>query len=336
MADFGALFQSLAKTTSAQGAIPAIRAPGMLHVWIGKDEAALPVLIVESALDCPVPTAVVLRNLRFDPQLECSIDEKPQGERRSIRASVIRLTTLEPELHAYFLRTTSALFSEFGSQPRLSELARAIDRLVEMFRALALPPTSSLQGLWAELLILRQAPSTEYAVRAWHTTRRSLFDFDCGEYSVEIKSSTSGIRRHHFRLAQLQPRSRHEVYVVSILLVPSQSGPSISGLWEEIDAKLAKSPHLCARLAEVIAQSAGVDWQHAKDVRFDDAAALRSALVFNADSIPKVGNDAGPEVTEIEFVSDLSGCTSLTTAELEDGQRLVSSLLSARFSRHQA
>ncbi len=139
----------------------------MSNVWIGKDEAALPVLIVESALDCPVPSAVVLRNLRFDPQLECQIDEKPHGKRRSIRASVVRLTTFEPELHAYFLRTTSALFTDFGLQPRLSELARAIDRLAEMFRALTLPPTTSLQGLWAELLILRQAPSPEYAAQAW-------------------------------------------------------------------------------------------------------------------------------------------------------------------------
>jgi len=120
-----------------------------------------------------------------------------------------------------------------------------------------------------------------------------------------------------------------------MLLTPSQSGPSISDLWKDIDAKLAERPQLCARLAEVIAQSAGVDWQHAKDIRFDDAAALRSTLIFNAESIPKVGNDAGPELTEIEFVSDLSGCTPIAPAEFEDDRGLMSPLFSSRLGpRH--
>ena len=335
MTDLGALFQSLAKATSNQGAIPVRRAPQMPHVWVGKDETALPMLIVEAALDGSTPSPVVLRNLRFDPQLDCSIDEKPHGERRSVHASVIRVTTPEPELHAYFFRTVSALFSELGPQPRVSELARAIDRLAEMFRALALPPKTSLQGLWAELFVIRQAPSTEYAVRAWHTTRRSLFDFSGGGHAVEIKSSTSGIRKHHFRLAQLLPPSGRDVYVVSVLLTPSQSGSSIPDLWKDIDAKLISYPQLSSRLAEVIAQSAGVDWQHAKDVRFDDASALRSIIVFKAESIPRVGDDAGPEVTEIEFVSDLSACAPLGSVILEDDGELVSALFRGRVSpRH--
>ena len=335
MTDFSALFQSLAEDTNSHGAIPVRRAPKMPHVWIGKDDTALPVLIVETTLDGPIPSVVVLRNLRFDPRLACLIDEKPYGERRSVQASVIRITTFDPELHAYFFRTVSALFTELGPRPRVSELARAIDRLAEMFRALALPPTTSLQGLWAELLMIRQAPSTEYAVRAWHATRRSLFDFDGGGHAVEIKSSTSGIRKHHFRLAQLQPRPGHDVYVVSVLLKPSQSGSSIPDLWKNIDAKLTASPQLSSRLAEVIAQSAGVDWQHAKDVRFDDVSALRSILIFKAESIPRVGDSAGPEVTEIEFVSDLSACVPLGSATLEDDDGLVSALFRDRVNpRH--
>jgi hypothetical protein len=176
----------------------------------------------------------------------------------------------------------------------------------------------------------------EYAVRAWHTTRRSLFDFDGGGHAVEIKSSTSGIRKHHFRLAQLQPPSGHEVYVISILLTASQSGSSIPDLWKDIDAKLTSSPQLSARLAEVIAQSAGIDWQHAKDIRFDDASALRSALIFKAASIPRVGDGAGPEVTEIEFVSDLSGCDPVELTTFKDDQGLVSALFGNRIIRHSA
>jgi hypothetical protein len=311
MSDFVELFQSLSLVASRPGIIPARRAPSSAHVWIGCDEKSLPTLIVEAELDEPIPPPIVLRNLRFDPWVECSIEERPGAAVRVVKASVIRLTEDEPDLHVYFLRSVSALLAQLAPRPRVSDLARAIDRLIEVFRSLGQPPAASLQGLWAELLLIRHAAVPASAVQAWHTTRRSLFDFDSGPQAVEVKSSTAAIRRHRFKLAQLQAPQGRRVYVVSVLLVPSTLGRSIQDLWQAIEEHLEDQPGLRTRLAEVIAQSIGVDWRHASDTCFDELAARQSIAVFDAGRLPRVGEQAGPEISDIEFTADLSGCAQI-------------------------
>lgn len=332
MPDFSSLFGSLEPAARSQDAIPACQPPNMPHVWLGKDAGGLPLVIVKATPETPMPSALVLRNFRFDPYVECVIEERPLRRRHKIQASVIRLTTPEPELRLYFLHTISVLLVSLPSPARVTDVAHAIGRLAEIFKALALPSATSLQGLWAEMLLLRHAKSIDYAVRAWHPTRRSLFDFDSSEIALDVKSSVSGIRKHRFKLAQLRPPSRRAVYIFSVLLTQSHSAPSIPDLWHAIERRLVKQPQLLARVAEVIAQSAGADWIHAKDVRFEESSALRSLLVFNADVVPRVQDPSTPDVTDIEFVSDLSGASSLSGSEIAHAQGLLKALLPGHFA----
>jgi hypothetical protein len=327
MVDLLELFQTIRPSTGEGDALPARRVPSFPQVWLGKGEANLPIVIVENASDGPLPTSLVLRNLRFDPSLECKIKETDSRRHLVIRAAVIRLTSQEPELVEYFLRTIGLLLAETAQPLGTAELGRAIDRLAEIFRALSFPSPTSLQGLWAEMLLIRNANSVSYAVQVWHPTRRSLFDFEVGNEALEVKSTTTGIRRHHFKLAQIDPPAQRRIHIVSIMLTPTQSGPSIPDLWRDIERKLTRNPQLQSRLAEVIGQSAGADWKHAHGIRFDDDSARRSILVFAANVIPRPGYATSPEVSEIEFVSDLSSTPSLDLAALANPEGLLAAFL---------
>lgn len=312
MLDFLSGFDSISSNKGKTDTIAAVRIAGRRNSWIGKDDRDLPVVILECATTTKLPSPVVLRNLRFDPSISCQIVEHPSRKRRKLVAAVLRLTTDEIALQTYFLRTVSALFDELAEDATLLEFAQAIDRLAEIFRSLALPPASSLQGLWAELLLVKHARNVEYAVRSWHPTRRSLFDFDAGAEAVEVKSSTTGIRKHHFKLSQLRPPASKRIYVVSLLLTPDLGGASIPELWAYVQEKLASQPQLLSRAAEIIAVSAGTDWKHAQDARFDERAALQSLIVYDAAHIPQVVDPENPDITDIEFTCDISSTEPLT------------------------
>ncbi len=294
-------------------------------IWVARDNDGMPIIIVECTYHGTIPPAVVLRNLRFDPILDCTIAERTRKP-RTVHAAAVRLTAEDQELHAYFLRAMDGVVGQLSPFPSIADLARSVERVVEVFRSLSLPGSRSLQGLWAELFLISSAPSVESAVRAWHRSRRSLFDFDAGAQAIEVKSSSTGLRKHHFKLAQLQPPQERNVFVASIMLRDNPRGASIVDLWNAIEGRLSGGSELRMRLSEVIAQSIGHDWQHADDGRFDAEYARTSLAFFDARDLPRVGADAGPEISDIEFSADLSGATPLPNSTIVQNGGLLADL----------
>jgi len=323
--DFISIFQSVAPAKKAD-TISACRLPGNPPIWVGKDVAGMPVLVVQPGYGPELPPAIVLRNMRFDPRIECSIQEG-LATRLVLDASLIRLTAEDVALHNYFLRAVAALLSTLTDAPTVQELSSAISKLAEIFRALSLPATSTLQGLWAELLVVCNARDVHLAAQAWHPTRRSLFDFDVGNEAVDVKSSITGIRKHHFKLAQLQPPSSKRIVVMSLLLTPSSSASSINDLWERIQSRLSERPELVSRLAQVIANAVGTDWRHAHATQFDEASALSSLAVYAATEIPQPQDPDNPNVTDVEFSSDLSSLSTSPLPAIAAGNKLLTALL---------
>lgn len=305
--------------------MPVRKARKPSDIWVARSYEDTPVIIVECSYSGTLPPGVVLRNLRFEPVVDCRIAAR-NAKPRTVQAAMVRLTTEERDLHDYFLRAMEGVVTELPRMPAVGDLARSVDRVVEVFRCLTLPGSRSLQGLWAELFVIRQARDMRSAVQSWHTTNRSLFDFDSGAQAIEVKSASTGLRKHRFKLAQLQPPFGRMVYVASILLRESPTGGSVSDLWRYIEKRLRDAPALRSRLTEVIAQSIGQDWQHADSMRFDEAHAASTLAFFDARSLPRVGADAGPEISDIEFSADLSAATAMTSAAIGDAGGLVAAL----------
>ena len=306
----------------------AVKALGVdSRVWMGKDQHSRPVVLVEARRDADRVSGIVLRNLSFQPWASCRITEVG-GSSRDINASVIRCTAPERELHEHFMRAFSPSCEGLGSEPTVSEVALLVERLAEVFQALAEPSSDSVQGLWAELLLISKASDIELATESWQPRRRSLVDFQSGDTGIEVKSCLGDIRQHRFKLAQLQPPEGSVRLIFSVMLTSRPTGASIPDLWNTIEERLRDRPGLRDRVAVRIAQTLGDDWRRAHSRRFDIDAVLASLLVFNALAVPRVGEDADPTITDVEFTVDLSGCQSIPITQLSARGPLLESLLS--------
>ncbi len=294
-------------------------------VWMGKDEQSRPVVLIEARQDLDRSSGIVLRNLSFEPWASCRITEVG-GSSREINACVIRCTAPEKELHEHFMRAFSPSCEGLGSQPTVSEVALVVEKLIEVFQALTEPPGDSVQGLWAELLLISNARDIELATESWQPRARSLVDFQSGRTGIEVKSCLGNIRQHRFKLAQLQPPEGSVRLIFSVMLTSRPTGASIPDLWNTIEERLRDRPGLRDRVAVRIAQTLGDDWRRAHSRRFDVATAIGSIVVLRADQIPRVGEDAEPGISDIEFAVDLSAVPPASRRELAQGDALLSSL----------
>ena len=98
---------------------------------------------------------------------------------------------------------------------------QTVDKFIELFKAIKEPPKKSIQGLWSELFLIEQSANPEKIISAWHSIPEEKFDFSFDKLRIEVKSSVTESRTHHFSLAQLNPVDNTEIIIASILLYTS-------------------------------------------------------------------------------------------------------------------
>lgn len=120
--------------------------------------------------------------------------------------------------------------------------------LVELIRTWAdvLGPLSPISeskvlGLWGELVALRQSENVSQMLAGWHVRADSKYDFDLGSGIVlEVKTTVSGKRRHHFSDNQINSSTPIGLQVCSILTMRTDLGQSVNELVESILASLSE------------------------------------------------------------------------------------------------
>jgi hypothetical protein len=227
-------------------------------------------------------------------------------------------------LTQYFFRVVGALLT--GVAPDEGAVDVALDAIVNLFRSLQRPAQRTVQGLWGELAMIAWAHDPTTALASWHSSPRALHDFASGDERLEVKSSTTGLREHRFRLEQLTHGSL--IVVASLLLVPVDDGLSIVDLIQKIALRVGDEGSK-GRLEVIVGQSLGADWRDANSVRFDDRAAHDSLRLYRADGVPRVEEPLSAHVKDVSFTADLSAAP-----ELERGHAAeISAIMSAFFKK---
>jgi hypothetical protein len=284
----------------------------MQGVWVAKDAAALPQLLIAPGTNKPGAAKLVLRHIEIEPQCVCSVQKQGDVVER-LECIRVRCLTAEPELQDFFFRTHGALLESLGSQRVASTTLDALETVAELFRGFSNRPTKTLQGLWAELFLLSRARSIEAAAHAWQITSRALVDFVDGSEAVEVKSSATDSRRHHFKLEQLIPREGERWVVASFMLREDPSGTSLQQLWKRIEARLELNPSARMHVATQIAQALGDAWRYSESYRVDEESAALSVRFFDSRDVPRVEVGVNPAISDVQFVADLSGSPQVRT-----------------------
>lgn len=273
---------------------------------VGRDPLGNPALLIaaEPAADGAGVPALEFPNLSFRPRCSCNVTQ--EGLHTTEILAVLKCTADDETLRDHFLKCLSGAVEALPQVPTEDRIAAAVSELAELFRALAGPPRSSLQGLWCELLLIAKSQDVSHVGQAWHADPNETYDFSSGRAHVEVKSTTRLLRIHKFSLAQLMPPAESHCLVVSFLLHESANGSSITDLWGEVERRSDIGADMLGRMRQVLHLALGRDWKKAGRVAFDVGHAIEGMQIFDARTIPKVSPDMPPEVSDVHFSSELT------------------------------
>ncbi len=220
--------------------------------------------------------------------------------------TVISLKTNSIDLQEYFLEVVFLVVKNLEPKPTLKELKVEVEKLVNLFSQFSKPPQKTIQGLWAELLVIEQAKNPDYLIQSWHSETTAKFDFNDGIDKIEVKSTAKSKRIHSFSIEQLNPNKNSNLIIASVFAVETGTGKSIYDLLESIESKI-KNKDLFFRLNEIAVKTLGKDFEKTFDVYFDYTLAVDSLAFYESESIPKIDIDNIPnQLSNIRFDSDLT------------------------------
>jgi hypothetical protein len=298
------------------------RLTGYAGYRVAKTGDGAPAILVAAL---PVQTQranpIAIEHLVVQHDVECSI-ASPDGDVELGKYSLLRCRGEERSLHIYFLRVVSALIAILGPTPTQNDVASGVTKLVELFRVMTEPSRKSVQGLWAELYVIARSKDPVCLVQSWHAIPADLYDFGLEGQRIEVKSTVSGVRKHHFTMEQLNPPFGVRVLVISLGVSQVVTGESIMDLVERIRRRMPNDFDLLLRIDAIIAQTLGENWRAAVEDRFDWDVAARTAAFFDVAEIPGIRTELPTGVTSVSFVSDLTRVLPTDLREFHRSGRL--------------
>lgn len=225
--------------------------------------------------------------------------------------ALIALKTDSVDLQEYFLNILYFVVSKLPASANLKELKIEVEKLINLFNKFTKLPTKTIQGLWAELLVIEQSNNPEYLIKAWHYSPSDKFDFNDGIDKIEVKSTAKSRRVHNFSFEQLNPNKNSKLIISSVFAVETGKGKTIFDLVKLIQVKV-KNDELLYKINEIILDTLGKDFEKTFEHYFDYQLAVDSLAFFDSELVPKIeASLISQEISNIHFDSDLSNIEQL-------------------------
>ena len=324
------LFRSFDSTiiTSNADRFAAFPIPGYETHRIGKDAQGRPLLLISipHVRSQSRAAPIILEHLRVQYNLNCRVSRSDSTFEEGI-FTIVSCTAADTTLQDYFLKVMSTIVISIGNRPTQSDVAHAMNQLIELFRVMAKAPRKSVQGLWAELFLISQTGQPATLIEAWHIVPEDRYDFAIDDQRIEVKSFSGDIRLHHFSLEQLHPPEGLKALIASVSVKSSQAGVSISDLREKIQTRLGSELDPLLHIDRVIALTLGDAWQQASDTRFDERLAEESLAFYETSGIPSVNPNLPSGVSRVHFRSDLTECPTIEISHYPEDHRLFKAVL---------
>jgi len=258
-----------------------------------------------------------LYNLAIVHDLECQINDS--SENFTGRFSVLSYVGEDAELATYFLKIGEVLIPTLGSESNKLVIVNIIKKFIELFKEVGKHPKKTIQGLWAELLVISLVANTEEYIQAWHNNPEDRFDFSFQNLQVEIKSNASRSREHHFSLEQLISIGNTETFIVSVFVEALSNGKSIEDLVHEISFKLQGSIELIEKLNMTVFTTLNGNIKGISEFKFNHQLAIENLKAYNSKNIPVI-EDIPKHISKVSFQCDLENieASALSDINLEN------------------
>lgn len=293
---------------------------------VGKDANGAPVLLIQIAnLEGFSRGPISIKHIAVNHDVTCRLERDAEEFSSEGIFTIVRCVSGEPELRDYFLQAIELIIRQIGDTPSRSDVNRSIQRLVELFRSFEEPAQRTVQGLWAELALIKLSSRPEELLAAWHADPNEGFDFADGPNRIEVKSFSSNTRIHSFSFRQAHPGPGINVVIASIRAERSTGGSSIKDL---INGLVSSGIGLEMRwkLETVVSQSLGESATTALGIGFDLDRARDSLRFFDIRSVPTIFPPLPPGVLNVRFESMLDESQSLPLSTLRARKSLFSAV----------
>lgn len=232
--------------------------------------------------------------------------------------TIITLKTGDIDIQKYFVDIVGIILEQLPANYSDTTLAQEIQKLVNLFSQLSQPPRKTIQGLWAELLLIEQSKDLGYLIRSWHVDVHDKYDFNDGKDKIEVKSTIRPQKIHRFSIEQLNPNHNSNLIIASINTSFVGQGVNIFDLRDRICNKI-QDLKIRYHLNEVILKTMGNDISKISEMYFDYQMAVDSITYYDARDIPCISIDDVPShVSNVHFDSDLSGISSISSSKISD------------------
>jgi Putative PD-(D/E)XK family member, (DUF4420) len=230
--------------------------------------------------------------------------------------TVISLKIDSIDFQEYFLEIVLLVIKNISSTTNHKELKIEVEKLISLFAKFSKPPTKTIQGLWAELLVIEQSYNIDYLAKSWHVLISDKFDFNDGIDKLEVKSTAKSKRIHSFSIEQLNPNKNSKLIVASIFTIETGIGKNIFDLISLIEKKL-NDKNLFLRINETVVQTLGKDFEKSFEIYFDYQYAIDSIQYYNSENIPTISISSIPDViSNIRFDCDLTNIEYITDTKV--------------------
>lgn len=321
------LFDNLTIPNGNEKILNAIQVPDYLNfrIAVNRDGDPIILLLVTENVKNITLKNFKLKYLQLEQNIECKIIENFKTSQKTF--TVITFKCTERNLQEYFLRIAETLIKTIGNNPTQQHLVEALNKFVEVFRALTDPPTNTIHGLWTELFIINNCKKPETLLNYWHSTPEEKFDFDSGVEKIEVKSNGNFERVHFFSSEQLNPPIGSNVLIASIFIRQSSVGQNIQQLVDSISIKISHDNNLTDKLNSIVCRSLGNSLEQSILIKFDCNIAEESLQYYNFREISRIEKIHIPnEVSELRYKSDLSLIRAIDKSDISNGGELFNSL----------
>lgn len=246
---------------------------------------------------------------------ECSINEKENKSNDVF--TIVLLKTLNRDLQQYFTDVFSIILQQIEPIPTEKELYREVRKVIELFSTITKPPLKSIQGLWAELLVIEKSINPEYLINAWHVSPTDKYDFNDSKDKLEVKSTTKSKRIHRFSIEQLNNNSGSDLLIASTFVIETGIGKSVLNLRDIIVSKIGDMK-IQLRLNEMIYKTIGNEYEKLGDIFFDYQQASDSLSFYKVTDIPCIKINTIPsQVSNVTFDCDLTSVPTVLEKEYD-------------------
>lgn len=276
------------------------------RIGVGRDGLGNVVLVLPGQSDV---LAFATEGATFDPWTQVHWVEESQNleEVATLRC---KLDSPSPDL----ISAVAAVFvGIIDLQIRFGTSGDAIWQMKDLFdsRFKNVVDEKVLIGLFGELLLIASAEDKLGAVSIWHSKNEAAFDFSKDSLRIEVKTTASLIREHHFSSNQISPNNISDVYVVSVLLHCVEVGSSLNDLYQEIVEQI-EDDVTREKFSNVVIKTLGTTPSAAPNLQIDRASSLMSVRFYSGDDIPQPSSTAG--VVSMNWKSSLDSLASLSVS----------------------